>query len=100
MNTTRRTAPSFDRGGDRNYDRLPQADKDAVDFLNWATERGARDEKGARIDYAAHAARHLRRTAPERFAKAVVAWKARGQGDAVYATLVAMAEQAAQRTTA
>lgn len=88
---------SFDQGGDRNYARLPQAGKDAVDFINWATEQGARREVGARARWAADAARHLQRTAPDRFTKAIFFWKSRGQDDLVYATLVKMAEEAAAR---
>lgn len=87
-------AHSFDRGGDRNYAALPQAGKDAHDFVDWATEQGARRDAGPRQGWAAHAARHLRTTDPQRFEKAVAAWKA--GHPATYATLMALAEEAAR----
>ena len=88
-------AHSFDRGGDRNYARLSQEQKDAHDFIGWATEQGARREAGPRISWAAAAARHLRDTDPQRFAKAVAAWKA--GHPATYDTLIGIAEEAASR---
>lgn len=90
-------AHSFDRGGDRNYAALPQAEKDAIDFINWATSEGYRREAaGPRQDYAAHAARHLSKTTPDRFAKAIASWKT-GRGNDVYTALVALADAAAAR---
>lgn len=88
-------ARSFDMGGDRNYAALDQAGKDRVDFINWATEQGARREKGSRQSWAAHAARHLLATAPDRFVKAVASWKG-GRADDVYTALVSLAEEASR----
>lgn len=67
--------------------------KAAREFIIWATEEGARREGGARAGFAAHAARHLASTAPDRFAKAVAHRRA-GRGEAVYAALVALADEA------
>lgn len=87
---------SFDRGGDRNYAALPQEEKDRIDFVNWATEQGARREPvGPRRTYAAHAARYLLRMSPDRFRKAVESWK-NGRADDVYTALITMAEEAAR----
>lgn len=84
---------SFDMGGRRNYDRLTPAEQDAHDFVDWAIEEGTNREIGPRASYAAHAARYLQATAPERFAKAIASRQA-GRADDVYAALVALAQQA------
>jgi hypothetical protein len=82
-------ARSFDMGGDRNYAALSPADKDAHDFLGWVISKDSD---------AAHAARYLRRTAPDRFTKAIASWKA-GRAQDVLAALVAMAAAARNHTT-
>lgn len=83
----------FDKGGSRNYAALSQADKDAHDFIAWATEQGARRE-AAHPAWAAQAARYLQATSPERFADAITAWKADPEG--TYATLVTLADMASR----
>lgn len=93
-NNTNSRRRSFDMGGHRNYDALSTEGKAAHDFIAWATEEGARREVGARVGYAAHAARHLQSTAPDRFAKAIHHRRA-GRADEVYATLIALADAAA-----
>jgi hypothetical protein len=87
--------PVFDKGGRRNYRALSQEQKDAHDFIAWATAQGSQRETGSRVCWAAAAARHLQDTDPERFAKAVAAWKA--GHPATYDTLVGIAEAAAGR---
>lgn len=68
-------------------------DKAARLFIAWAVEEGARREIGSRASFAAHAARHLKATAPDRFAKAIAS-RAAGRADDVYAALVALADEA------
>lgn len=94
MTSTANRRRSFDMGGHRNYDALPQAERDAHDFIAWATEQGARREGAGRKGYAADAARHLKATAPDRFARAIASRLA-GRADDVYAALVALADEAA-----
>ncbi len=53
-----------------------------------------RREVGTRQAFAAHAARHLKATAPDRFARAVASRLA-GRADDVYVALVALADEAA-----
>lgn len=75
--------------------RSPEAVK-AGRFISWATEEGCKREKGTRQAFAAHAARHLQATAPDRFAKAIASWEA-GRADDVYAALIAFADEASRR---
>lgn len=86
----------FDMGGARNYAALPQAAKDAHDFIAWATEQGATRETTHKA-WAAAAARHLQATSPDRFANAVAAWK--GDPEGTYATLMALADMASRGVT-